>query len=84
VAVDLSIAGRRFGYLVTAYSDDRGHNVACRCVCGRLIHVAAEALFDGSINSCGCQPAPRAYWNLHRELRAQLRREINFGIAKAR
>jgi len=49
-----------------------------------LIHIAAEALFDGCVNSCGCQPAPRAYWNQLRKLRAQLRREIEFGIARAR
>lgn len=84
MAVDLRIAGKRFGYLVTAYSDDRGHNVACRCVCGRLVHVAAEALTDGSVTSCGCMPAPRAFWTQNRELRAQMRREIQFGIAKAR
>jgi hypothetical protein len=79
--VDLAIAGRRYGHLITSYSRD--HDVACRCVCGRLVHVAVEALSDGSVTSCGCRPAPRAYWNQYRELRAQLRREIQFGIAKA-
>jgi hypothetical protein len=80
--VDLTIAGRRYGHLITSYS--RGHDVACRCVCGRLVHVAADSLSDGSVTSCGCQPAPPAYWNQQRKLLAQLRREIDFAIAKAR
>ena len=80
--VDLTIGGRRYGHLTTYYG--RGHNIACRCVCGRLVHVAAEALTDGSVTSCGCMPAPRAFWTQNRELRAQMRREIQFGIAKAR
>jgi hypothetical protein len=80
--VDLTIAGRRFGHLITSYS--RGHDVACRCVCGRLVHVAADSLSDGSVTSCGCMPAPRAFWNQYRELRAQLKREVEFAIAKQR
>jgi hypothetical protein len=84
MAIDVTMAGSHFGSLVTAYGDDRGHNIACRCMCGRLVHVAAEALADGTVTSCGCRPAPPAFWNQYRELRAQLRREIQFGIAKGR
>jgi hypothetical protein len=80
MSVDLTIAGRRFGYLVVAYG--RRHDIACRCVCRRLVHITAEALIDGLVTSCGCQPAPRAFWIQHRELRAQSRREIQFAIAK--
>jgi hypothetical protein len=82
MSVDLTNAGWRFGYLVVAYG--RRHDIACRCICGRLVHIAAEALADGSVTSCGCQPAPRAFWIQYRELRAQLRREIEFGIVKGR
>jgi hypothetical protein len=82
MSVDLTIAGRRFGYLVVAYG--RRHDIACRCICGRLVHIAAEALTNGTVTSCGCQPAPRAFWNQYRELHAQSRREIQFAIARGR
>jgi hypothetical protein len=82
MSVDLTIAGRRFGYLVVEYR--RRHDIACRCICGRLVHIAAEALANGTVTSCGCQPAPRAFWIQHRELRAQSRREIQFAIARGR
>jgi hypothetical protein len=80
--VSLTCAGRRYGHLLTYYSRDR--DVTCHCVCGRLVHVAGAALSDGIVTSCGCRPAPQAYWNQRRELSAQRRREIQFGIAKAR
>jgi hypothetical protein len=82
MSVDLTIAGRRFGYLVVEYR--RGHDVACRCFCGRLVHIAAEALTNGTVTSCGCQPAPQAFWIQYRELQAQLRREIQFQTARGR
>jgi hypothetical protein len=81
MSVDLTNAGRRSGYLAVAYG--RRH-IACRCICGRFVHVAAEAFTNGTVTSCGCQPAPRAFWIQHRELRAQLRREIQFAIARRR
>ena len=80
--VSLTYAGRRYGQLITYYSRDR--DVTCRCVCGRLVHVADAALADGTVTSCGCRPAPQAYWTQRRELSAQLRRETQFGIAKGR
>jgi hypothetical protein len=81
LSIDLTIAGRRFGYLVVAYG--RRHNIACRCRCSRLVHVAAEALANGTVTSCGCQPAPRAFWSQYRELHAQRRREIQFATARS-
>jgi hypothetical protein len=81
-SIDLTIAGRRFGCLEVAYG--RRHNIACRCRCSRLVHVAAEALANGTVTSCGCQPAPRAFWIQYRELQAQRRREIEFSIARSR
>jgi hypothetical protein len=84
VAVDVSIAGRRYGHLVVAYSKNRGRDVACRCVCFRLIHVAAADLKAGIIDSCGCQPASPAFRARHAELCAQQKREITFSIARAR
>lgn len=80
--IDSTIAGKRFGFLVTAYSRGHGH-AACRCVCGRLVHVAAIDLMDGVITSCGCMPRPRKYWKRNAELRAQQRREIGFQIARS-
>jgi hypothetical protein len=82
VSIDLTNRSRRCGFLVVAYG--RGHDIACRCICGRLVHVAAEALDDGTVTSCGCQPASRAFWVQHRGLRAQLHREIQFEIARGR
>jgi hypothetical protein len=79
---DLTIAGRRFGHLEVSYS--RRRNIACRCKCSRLVHVAAQSLTNGTATSCGCQPAPRAFWIQHRELQAQRRREIEFAIARSR
>jgi hypothetical protein len=81
-SIDLTFAGRRFGYLDVAYG--RRHDIACRCRCSRLVHVAAEALASGTVTSCGCQPAPRAFWIQYHELQEQRRREIEFSIAKAR
>jgi hypothetical protein len=82
MSVDLTNTGRRFGHLVVAHG--RRHDIACRCICGRLVHIAAEALINGTVTSCGCQPAPRAFWIQYRELQAQSRREIQFAIARGR
>jgi hypothetical protein len=82
MSLDLTTAGRRYGHLKVAYG--RGHDIACRCACSRLVHIAAEALTNGTVTSCGCQPAPRAFWIQQRELQAQARREIQFAIAKGR
>jgi hypothetical protein len=84
VAIDVTIAGKRFGHLPTACGRGRGNDITCRCVCGRLVRVAAESLVDGTITSCGCQPASPEFWTQHTELRAQQRREISFSIARAR
>jgi hypothetical protein len=80
--IDLKSAGLRYGNLTVAYS--RHHDFACRCVCGRLVHVAIAALEDGTVTSCGCRPAPRAFWKQCRALRAQARLEIQFTIARGR
>jgi hypothetical protein len=82
LSYDLTMVGWRFGHLEVSYG--RRHNIACRCRCSRLVHVAADALADGTVTSCGCQPAPRAFWIQHRELQAQRRREIEFAIARSR
>jgi hypothetical protein len=82
MSFDLTTAGRRHGHLEVAYG--RGQNIACRCTCSRLVHIAAEALRNGTVTSCGCQPAPRAFWTQQQELRALARREIQFAIAKGR
>ena len=85
MAVNISKAGRRHGYLKVAYStDDCGRHVVCYCVCSRQVHVAAADLISGLVNSCGCQPPTSRYWDQYAQLRNQLKREINFGIAKAR
>lgn len=84
MAIDLTIADKRFGHLTTAYGRGSGNDIACRCVCGRLVHVAAESLADGTVTSCGCEPAPTAFWDQYTELRNQQKREIDFSIGKAR
>jgi hypothetical protein len=80
--IDTSISGQRYGHLTAVYR--RGRDVACRCVCERLVHVAAEALAEGLVTSCGCQPAPPIFWKQQNQLRALLKRELDFTIAKAR
>ena len=57
--IDIDVAGRTFGFLCTEYR--RGRDVACRCICSRLVRVAAHALADGLITSCGCQPSSPAH-----------------------
>jgi len=48
MAIDPTIAGKRFGHLTTAYADHTGHRIACRCICSRLTFVAAADLVSGS------------------------------------
>jgi len=80
--INVAIAGREYGYLTTVYAAHEGHRIALRCICQRLIFVAAADLAAGWVTSCGCQPSPRAFRYQLQHLRAQLRREIQFGIAK--
>src|SRR5260370_6609947 len=61
MSIDPRIEGRRFASLTTAYADFTGRRIACRCVCSRLVFVAAADLVSGTVTSCGCQPAPTAY-----------------------
>jgi len=83
LSVDTRSAGRRFGHLVVAWTDNRrGRKVACRCDCTRLIFVSPEDLQAGRIDSCGCLPAPAAFRIHYAALRAQQKREFNFHIAK--
>jgi hypothetical protein len=83
MSVDTSNAGRRFGYLVIVYSGGRTgpRTIACRCVCGKLMYIAAADLTAGLITSCGCQPSSTQYHERRVRLRAQLRREIVFTSA---
>lgn len=80
--IDTDVAGRRFGFLIAEYR--RGRDVAARCICGRLVHVAAEALADGTVTSCGCKPASPAFHAQMRDLIAQRRREITFSVGRVR
>ena len=84
MTVDLTHAGRRYGYLTVAYSLRNGRDVACRCVCSKLVHVAVADLVAGTVTSCGCQPASLQYHKHQTQLRAQQRREITFNIALMR
>jgi hypothetical protein len=84
VAVDTRSAGRRYGHLTVAWTIDRGRGAACRCICTKLIHVAAADLVSGAIDSCGCQPASAEFWRQQAERQALQRREIDFNIAGAR
>jgi hypothetical protein len=84
VTVDLTHAGRRYGYLTVAYSLRNGRDVACRCVCSKLVHVAVADLTADLITSCGCQPESNQYHQRQAELRAQQQREITFNIALMR
>ena len=82
MTIRIDIKGRKFGFLTAAYRDDqRPHRISCRCVCGRLVHVAIEDLAGGMINSCGCQPATAAFRTRQAELRRQMAREILFSAA---
>jgi len=81
--IDTSAAGQKFGFLTVAYSKG-SHDIACRCVCTKLVHVAAADLISGVVTSCGCQPASPQYHEQQAGLRAQLRREITFASALLR
>jgi hypothetical protein len=82
--INTAIAGRRYGHLVTSYAVHEGRRIALRCICGRFVFAAAADLNSGLLTSCGCQPMPRAFrYQLH-NLRAQLKREIQFDIARRR
>jgi len=81
--LDLTSRGERYGWLVIEYAKP-GQRIVCRCACQRQVHVAAADLRDGAITSCGCQsPSPRFRKN-QRQLRALLKREIDFDIAARR
>lgn len=54
---DITI-GARYGHLEVVAVDPTGRRIACRCICERLIGVAADALRDGR-TSCGCRPLTR-------------------------
>jgi len=82
--VDTRNAGLRFGHLTVAYSVRNGRNIACRCVCSKLVHVALEDLAAGLVTSCGCQPASPEFWEQYTALRALQRREISFNTARVR
>ena len=84
MTVDLTYAGRKYGFLTVAYSTQLGLNVACRCTCSKLVHVARADLIAGIVTSCGCQPAPAAFHTHHAELKAQQAREILFRVATTR
>jgi hypothetical protein len=85
MAVDLTHTGKKFGHLVVAYSvQERPRDIACRCCCGKLVHVAVADLVSGTVTSCGCMPASQEYHERRVELRAQQRREITFNIAMMR
>lgn len=84
MTVDIRNAGRRFGYLTVAYSIQGGRDVACRCCCNKLVHIAVADLAAGLITSCGCQPASPQFHERRVELRAQQQREITFSIALMR
>jgi hypothetical protein len=84
MTVDTSIAGRRFGNLLTEYGDLTGRRIGCRCCCERLIFVAVEDLVAGTVTSCGCRPPSNAYHRHYSEIRAQRLREFNFNVARAR
>jgi hypothetical protein len=82
--IDTTHTGRRFGRLTVAYIKSAGRDIACRCCCGRLVHVAIADLVAGTVTSCGCQPASSQYHEQQRTLRQQMRREILFTITRSR
>ena len=84
MAADISNAGRRFGHLTIAWTDNHGRKVALRCVCSRLIFTTPEDLQSGAIDSCGCQPLPGPRWRQLDAMRNQQKLEIQFHLAKAR
>lgn len=74
-------AGLRFGDLTVSYTKG-SHDIACRCCCGRLVHVARAELIAGTVTSCGCRPLPRQFYEQRAVLYAQHAREILFNTAK--
>jgi hypothetical protein len=82
MTVDISTRGQRYGSLVTAYSIQNGRDVACRCICSRLIHVAVADLVAGVVTSCGCMPSSSEYLQRHAELKALQLRETIFNSAR--
>jgi hypothetical protein len=82
-AIDISGRGRRYGDdLVEQYRINK--RVTCRCRCTRLVSFSAEELATGAATSCGCSAPSLARVNQLKRLGAELRRAINFSIAKAR
>jgi len=80
--ISTDIEGRKFGFLTAVYRDSqRPRRISCRCVCGRLVHIAVEDLADGVIDSCGCQPVTAAFQARQTDLRRQMAREILFSTA---
>ena len=57
--VDVDVAGHRFGFLRAEYR--RGHDIACRCVCDKLVHIAAAALADGLVTSADANRRRRRF-----------------------
>jgi hypothetical protein len=82
--VSTIIAGRHYGDLVTAYSDQFGKRIACRCRCTRLVFVNIDDLESGAVTSCGCSLPSLIHRIQLRELAIQMRRVINFNLARRR
>jgi hypothetical protein len=79
-AVDVSVKGKVYGDLIAQYRI--GRRVALRCRCMRLLFVSADELAGGAVTSCGCG-APSLLWiTRQRNLAAEMRRAINFNIAR--
>jgi hypothetical protein len=77
--VDTRNAGLRFGHLTVAYSIRNGCDIA---VCSKLVHVSFADLVADHIMRLSA--GPPEFLEQHIEMRAQLRREINFSIARGR
>ena len=82
--VNIAIAGRRFGDLTTAYADASGKRIACRCRCTRLVFIHVDDLASGVVTSCGCSPPTILHRIQLHELAMQMRRVINFNLARRR
>lgn len=76
-------AGIQFGDLTIAYTKG-AHDIACRCCCGRLVHVARASLIDSTVTSCGCRPRSRQFHTQQAELHARVRCEVTFSSALMR
>jgi hypothetical protein len=56
-AMSINIKGMRFGSLIPLRAIERERSTLCICyLCQHTVIVATEALLDGSVTSCGCQP----------------------------